>query len=280
MLEYIVVVLAVLSIIISTKRSAVITISSTLFIIFFIEIIMLEMGDSLYSVAFNPAEPDILRFFTSMFTHASAPHIIINVLVFLLVGIPLEDRDGNICILLYFFIGGITGNIFYYFSHLGQNSPVLGASGCIFGILGAFLIRYPNEEISMFLGFVFMRRVKAKYAILTMAIIESLATFLLTSDNIAHIAHVGGFIAGVFIGKFVPREWKRKSYVNFSSLYNIAETEEDRAYVDRIIAEDDPMVRRALIEKFLEKKCKKYVIKSGYVICDGKKYKFQSLRRR
>jgi len=280
MLEYIVAVLAIASIIISTKRSAVITISSTLFVIFFIEIIMVLNGYSLYSVAFNPAEPDALRFFTSMFTHANAAHIIINVLVFLLVGIPLEDRDGNISILLYFLMGGIFGNMFYYFSHIGQNSPVLGASGCIFGILGAFLIRYPNEEISMFLGFVFMRRVKAKYVILTMAIIETLATFLLTSDNIAHIAHIGGFIAGVFAGKLIPKEWERKSHADFSSLYDIAETEEDRAYVDRIMAEDDPMVRKVLIEKFLERKCKKYVIKRGYVICNGKKYKFHNLRRK
>ncbi len=280
MLEYIVISIAIASLLISLKKSAVITISITLFVIFFIEIAYFLMGGSLYEVVFDTSDPDLIRFFTSLFVHANAPHIIVNVLVFLLVGIPLEDKDGNRNVLIYYFLGGIAGNLFYYFANLSKGGAILGASGCIFGILGAFIVRYPNEEISMFLGFIFMRRVKAKYAILTMAVIETLAVFMLTNDNVAHIAHVGGFVAGVFIGKMIPKYEVGRETIDMSFLYELADSEEDRKYVEKILGEEDYMVKKALLESFLEKKCRNYTIKEKYVICDGKKYKFQILRRR
>ncbi len=78
-------------------------------------------------------------------------------------------------------------------------SQMLGASGMAFAILGAFAVRFPNAPLGiMFLPFSF----KAQYFVLTLVIYEIFAQFSgisLFGDNIAHMAHVGGAVAGAFL---------------------------------------------------------------------------------
>lgn len=261
------------------KKSFVISAAAALFLIFFVETLYVLFGNSINEFIFVVVRPDPLSFFVSLFSHANAAHIVMNVLVLILIGIPLEERDGRLKVAVYYLFGGILGHILFYFSSLNNKyAGIIGASGCVFGLMGAFLSRYPNDEISFFLGFVFMRKVKVKYAITLLVIIEVLAMFLLQNDLVAHVAHLGGFIAGVVLGKAMPYTTNSERNLDFTSLYELVENYSERKIVERIIREDDPYIRKMLLENFLEKKCRKYKIGRRYIICDGKKYYFNRYR--
>ena len=230
-------------------------------IIFSIELFYPE---SMLELAYNTGNPISMGLLTGIFAHYSYMHILLNMVVLLLIGYPLEVRIGTRKFLTIYLTTGILSEIVYAAIYYGQDYILLGASGAIFGVMGALFRLYPEDEIPMFLGFIFMPRIKVKYAVLFAAIIEFLAIFLSYEGDVAHLVHVSALVIGMLVAPL---------FAGFKSIENVADDEESKKVIREIMKERIPEMRRILLEEFLKKKCNKYEIGKNYIICDGKKYR-------
>jgi len=224
--------------------------------------------------------PQLYTLFTSMFVHSDFLHILGNMLVFFFIGMAFEQRVGWKKFIPIYLLTGICGSLTHAFLHLGSNIPLVGASGAIFGIMGAFAYSYPNDEVVMPipLGFIMIfRRVKVLYAVLIFAALETFIVIIGSQDNTAHFAHIGGLISGVIIAAFVIGRNKptilgsnryagrpvtpmysedRSRFINYSNLERLATTPSLKSLLNKIKLETVPQVRDVWIEHFLEKtKC-------------------------
>ncbi len=128
-------------------------------------------------------EGEAWRLFTAMFVHADIIHLLSNVLFLLIYGLRLEELKGSRWVLLTFILSGFAGNVLSLII-MRPDIISLGASGAVFGLLGALLVllakKYPSQAKSMiFLAIIF---------------------FIITiSVNTNVFAHFGGLITGAFI---------------------------------------------------------------------------------
>ncbi len=216
--------------------------------------------------------------FTGMYLHSINPaHIFFNILIFFLVGAPFEQRVGSFKFTSIFLVSGVVASIgyssFLYFSHI--NSFLIGASGAIFGIMGAFLILYPNDEIIMFLGPILMPRVKVKYAVLAFMAVEFIATLFWVQDDVAHGAHVIGAVTGAAFAYAIRNHAVKPTLrrVDYEMLEKLADSQELRSIYERIKGEPDEIIRNSWILEFFRKKCGEAKIEGKYVKCGNEKYK-------
>jgi len=219
--------------------------------------------------------PQLYTLFTSMFVHGGFVHIFGNMLVLFFVGVPFEERVGWKKFLFIYLLTGIIGALTH--SVLNPNSPIplIGASGAIFGIMGAFAFSYPRDEVVMPIPvgfFMVIRRIKVVYAVLIFAAFETFIVFLGVQDNTAHLAHLGGLLSGFLLAallirkrdkdissagfqttyydSYIPEKPKRFDYSNLRSL---ATTPELRDILRKIESETVPQVRDIWLEHFIEK---------------------------
>lgn len=166
------------------------------------------------SVFFKPHQ-----FITHIFMHGGFSHIFFNMLMLWMFGAPIENLWGSKKFLIYYVLTGFgaaalhllifslelnmyEGTDMYYRM---LNTPMLGASGAVFGILLAFGMTFPNQQIFLIFPPI---PIKAKYMVIFMAVIELYVGFTV-SDNVAHFAHLGGMLFGYILIKY----WKQKPYV-------------------------------------------------------------------
>lgn len=143
------------------------------------------------------------RLLTSAWLHAAGngnglvfQHILGNVLVIALVGVPLEQRLGRGRFLAIYLIGALAGNLAWWFSHWGEFRFALGASGAAFGLLGCYLACWPRDEIEFPL--VLIRKWPISLIALLKLGLEIAQVGLLSggwvdATSVAHLAHIGGF---------------------------------------------------------------------------------------
>ena len=149
---------------------------------------------------------------THMFSHAGFTHILFNMFGLWMFGKILENVWGGKRFLLFYLLCGVGAaacHILVQYFTFGQ-SPVLGASGAVMGILVAFAYLFPNTELYIMLIPV---PVKAKWAVLGLIGIDlffGLASF--GNDNIARFAHLGGALTGFLIVLFWNRNNRRRFY--------------------------------------------------------------------
>ena len=151
------------------------------------------------------------QIFTYMFMHANFNHIFSNMLGLFFFGPMLEHFLGGKRFLILYLVSGVGacflhgGINMYEISQYSIDSPeyqalmsspgMVGASGAVFGILGAFAYLFPNTEM-MLLFFPFP--IKAKYFVSLYALYEIFQGIHQTNtDNVAHFAHIGGLIFGI-----------------------------------------------------------------------------------
>jgi rhomboid protease GluP len=221
--------------------------------------------------------PQLYTLFTSMFVHSDFLHILGNMLVFFFIGMAFEQRIGWRKFLPIYLITGICGSLTHAVLNLGSPIPLVGASGAIFGIMGAFAYSYPNDEVVMPipLGFIMIiRRIKVVYAVLIFAVMETIIVLIGSQDNTAHFAHIGGLISGVVIAAIIlgrnkptmaginqstgrpitPMYYEDKSrFINYINLERLATTPQLQTMLAKIKNESVPQVRDIWVEHFLEK---------------------------
>jgi len=148
-------------------------------------------------------DPIQLTLLSSMFMHADLLHLGGNMLFLWIFGDNVEHRAGRIPYLIAYIGAGLVGSLAQIFSTADSPIPTLGASGAISGVLGAYLVLFPQNRVTVIL-FRFLTQVPALVAIglwIAFQVISSLAADP-TAGGVAYLAHIGGFAAGVVVGLF------------------------------------------------------------------------------
>lgn len=222
--------------------------------------------------------PQLYTLFTSMFTHAGFLHIFGNMFVFFFIGMAFEERIGPKKFLIIYLISGICGALTQSIIDLGSIIPLVGASGAIFGIMGAFALSYPRDEVVMPIpiGIMIITRIKVIYAVVIFAVMETAIVWyesaLGPQSQTAHFAHLGGLIGGAILAALLTKRKKaadgtasfettyynpysppKKGKTDFSNLRKLATTQELNEMLDRIEKETVPQVKDIWLDHFLEK---------------------------
>jgi membrane associated rhomboid family serine protease len=156
---------------------------------------------------------------TSMFLHGGLLHIGSNMVYLWVFGDNVEDDFGHLSYAIFYTVCGLFAGLAHVFMNLGSTVPSIGASGAIAGVLGAYLVMYPQAQIRtlLFLGpFITMPRISALFLIGFWFVIQLLSGFVSLgvqteqTSGVAVWAHVGGFLAGFVLVHFFRS--RRTSY--------------------------------------------------------------------
>ncbi len=281
MIEYLLTIIIIITLTaLAFRKNSVAMLSLSFTLIYVIEVALYYINrNALYDffLTFGARYPLSWGIITAIYVHSLSPgHVFFNILFFFLAGMPFESRIGSKRFTAIFMISGIAANIGYslYLHAYGVNSVLIGASGAIFGIMGAFIIMYPEERIAMFLGPILLPRIKVKYAILTLLLTEFLMSMLWIQDSVAHGAHVIGALTGAIIGYYLKNHGTaERKEIDYESLKKLADSEKLMEIYSKIEAEDDPVIRNMWIDKFLKEKFRDFRISGKYIEKDGKKYR-------
>ncbi len=149
------------------------------------------------AVQFDPAHAVSApwSFFTYMFMHGGLLHLLANSVALFVFGPPVERRLGSSVFILFYVYCGLGAAIVSLLAtvvgiHVG---PFVGASGAVLGVAFAFARMYPDAEMMIF---PLPMPIKAKHLILGIAVLD-VAGAMLGTDNIAHIAHLGGMASAL-----------------------------------------------------------------------------------
>ena len=157
---------------------------------------------------------DSLTLFTAMFMHAGWLHLGGNMLYLWIFGDNVEDRFGHFKFIIFYLVCGLAATFAQLAFSTGSNVPNLGASGAIAGVLGAYILLFPQGKVKVLQG----QRVIQVSALIVIGLWIVLQLFSgigsITSaaqtGGVAYMAHIGGFIAGFVLtfllrGKSTPR---------------------------------------------------------------------------
>ncbi|HWR58061.1 MAG TPA: rhomboid family intramembrane serine protease [Thermodesulfovibrionales bacterium] len=151
----------------------------------------------------QPVHP-IATVFTSMFMHGGLFHLGGNMLYLWVFGNNIEDRLGHVRFLVYYLLAGAAAAYAHAFAEPDSLIPMIGASGAVSGVLGAYLIIFPQARVHsiLFFGFFWQFvRVPALIVIGFWAIIQLVngvvTKGLMGQSGVAWFAHVGGFLFGL-----------------------------------------------------------------------------------
>jgi len=154
----------------------------------------------------------LTRFISSQFLHGGVIHLLSNMWFLWIFGDNVEDRLGKIRFLIFYLLGGIIAGLSQFLFLLGTDVPMLGASGAVAGVLGAYLILFPRHKIDTIipLGYYVTRaKLPAQIVLLFWFISQlfsgtaALATTTAAMGGVAWFAHIGGFVFGILTVKLL-----------------------------------------------------------------------------
>lgn len=176
-----------------------------------LSILIYTYGLTPETISQNPLNPlAYVPFVTSMFLHAGWLHIIGNMWTLWLFGDNLEDSMGALRFLAFYLICGLAAGVTHYALNPNSTVPVVGASGAIAGVMGAYFLMFRNARILTFVPPIFLFQLPAWIFLGFWALSQlwSGATELLSSSSgqIAVWAHIGGFLTGMIIYRYFLKE--------------------------------------------------------------------------
>ncbi|MBI2931925.1 MAG: rhomboid family intramembrane serine protease [Planctomycetes bacterium] len=151
------------------------------------------------TLALVPARLELSDLITSMFLHANLAHLAGNMLFLWIFGDNVEDKLGHVLYLLFYVAAGLAASFLHIATLADSTVPMLGASGAISGVVGAYVLFFPRHNIRMLLWFGFFIDILLVQAFWWAGIwfLTQLAFGLLGFAGVAYWAHIGGFVAGV-----------------------------------------------------------------------------------
>ncbi len=159
-----------------------------------------------------------LSLFSSMFLHGGFFHLAGNMLYLWIFGDNVEDQLGHVKFFIFYILCGLAASLLHIITAPNSKVPMVGASGAIAGVLGAYMIRFPRARILTLIFFGFFIRIVAVPALFVLGfwfILQLLYAFPSigsTSGGVAWFAHVGGFLAGIVLFKLFSAFSKRRYY--------------------------------------------------------------------
>jgi membrane associated rhomboid family serine protease len=146
--------------------------------------------------------------FISMFLHGGWGHILGNAIYFWVFGNNIEDSMGSLRFLAFYLLCGLVAAGTHVMMSPASPVPTVGASGAISGVLGAYLVLYPNVRVNLLIPPIFFRTfaIRAWIVLIIWFGEQALSVYLTplnpdVSNGVAVWAHIGGFVAGVALVK-------------------------------------------------------------------------------
>jgi membrane associated rhomboid family serine protease len=139
---------------------------------------------------------------TSMFLHGSLLHIGGNLLFLWVFGNNVEDVFGKIGFALFYVVGGVVATLAHVALNLDSTVPVVGASGAIAAVMGAYLVLFPQAKVRTAIIFLLVVVVNIR-AFWVLGFWFVLQFFTSPEESVAWAAHVGGFVFGVLVALIV-----------------------------------------------------------------------------
>lgn len=146
--------------------------------------------------------PVYFNFLSSMFMHGSIMHIFGNMLFLWIFGDNLENLLGHVRFALFYIVCGLAAALAQIAMDSGSVIPMLGASGAISGVLGGYVLLFPQRQVRALI-FNFLTTVPAFVAIGIWIVYQLVLGYLTPSGTggVAYAAHIGGFVAGIALIK-------------------------------------------------------------------------------
>lgn len=221
----------------------------------------LQRDSILERYAFIPNKPTLASYVTANFLHGGWLHLIFNMWFLWLAGTVLEDAWGRLIYPFFYLLAGAVALVVHGGVFSGSIVPVLGASGAVAGLMGAFLVRFAKTRIKLllflWLGFrPYLRRFSAPaYAVLPVWFATQLFWALLTgSSGVAYWAHIGGFVFGV-VAALVMRATGIEHKMDQAIEAQVSWTADPRIVkASELIAQNQPEAAIAELKQVLQEK--------------------------
>jgi len=167
-----------------------------------------SLGHIISTYALTPVSPSVITVFTSMFMHGGLMHIIFNMWFLWIFGDNIESVLGHKRYVLFYLLCGVGAALAQIQINTGSQIPMVGASGAIAGVLGAYLIRFPRATVHVLvilIIFITFIRVPAM-VVIGIWFLSNLTAGLGTlgieeTGGTAWFAHLGGFVSGVVLNQ-------------------------------------------------------------------------------
>ncbi len=153
-----------------------------------------------------------LTIFSSMFLHGGFFHVAGNMLYLWIFGNNIEDSMGHSRFIVFYLISGVVAVYIFAFVNPGSTIPMVGASGAVSGVLGAYLVLFPRAKVLTLVPFGFYMQVIKVPAVFVLGfwIVLQILNGMVSRGSgggVAWFAHIGGFLAGVvLVGLFKKRK--------------------------------------------------------------------------
>ena len=162
--------------------------------------------------------PAYLTIFSSMFMHGGFMHLIGNMLYMWIFADNIEDSLGPRKFIIFYLLSGIGAAMAQVLMDTHSQVPMIGASGAIGGVLGAYLINHPNARVLVLIPFGFFSqliKIRALYVLGFWFVLQFINSAMMSSQGggVAYAAHIGGFVSGVVLILFFNKKAKRKTKV-------------------------------------------------------------------
>jgi membrane associated rhomboid family serine protease len=161
-----------------------------------------------------PSPPYGTTLFTSMFLHGGWGHLLGNMLYLWIFGDNVEDRMGHGRFLLFYLLSGLVAAWVQILVHPTSTVPMIGASGAISGVLGAYFVYFPTAGVVSLVPLFYFYRLMVVPAFVLLGFWFVLQFFqgvlslpFATGGGVAFFAHIGGFVAGMVLARWFDR-WR------------------------------------------------------------------------
>jgi membrane associated rhomboid family serine protease len=162
--------------------------------------------------AANPRKPVYLGLLISMFLHGGIAHLVGNMFFLWVFGNNIEDSRGRLRFALLYLIGGLLSDVAHILVDPSSTVPVVGASGAIAAIMGAYLVLWPSARIKVITPWFGLRKVAAAW-VLGLWVLSQFA-IMSPDSGVAWGAHLGGFA----VGAVWALVWRRKDAAQRSAM--------------------------------------------------------------
>jgi len=177
----------------------------------------------------------LFQTFSYMFLHHGFIHILFNMFALWMFGTEIELTWGSRPFLKYYLLCGFGGAFLSLITSYNANVVIIGASGAIFGVLGAYWLMFPDRIILLF----FILPMKVRWAIPLFGIL----TFLAGDPGTAHMAHLGGALTGLI---YLKMDWRRKHFLSRLMSFRVkrkeAKLEKKRQKAEEIMKKVDAIL--------------------------------------
>ncbi len=168
-------------------------------------------NDFVFAFGFVPEHFTLISILTSLFLHSGWMHLISNMVFLWIFGDNIEDVLGHWKYLFFYLLCGVAAAMAQYAVNPDSRIPQIGASGAIFGVMGAYLVKFPHSRILTVGWFIILFSFELPAWVLLvyfiglqfMSGVGSISDVLTQRGGVAYFAHIGGFFAGMLLIVFM-----------------------------------------------------------------------------